>query len=329
MSLANKTAAWVEKQIITQEQRENILSFEKSKSNNTFWKTAFIIAGLLIGLGICLLIAANWDDISNTVKLIGDFIILGTFSYFTYHFWTRESLGLTELFILLSFLMIGGSIGLIGQVFHLNGGWQSFAITWALLSLPFILISRVLFFNIVWFVLLLNGLIDSDFFEVLWDTFMEYFTLKTLLFLICFVLLDFMFTRISKVYEKYTLLPKAAAKVSIWIAYFIVIYVGFSFGLNWNIFFGENTLMQNICSYLFVFGFFAFRMFLAMKSQNISSFKRNAILAEIYIFLIFISRIDNLWTSGIGFISAGLLVLVLIYILRKTTKYIKTMEAFK
>ncbi len=329
MSLANKTAAWVEKQIITPEQRENILSFERSNSNNTFWKTAFIIAGLLIGLGICLLIAANWQDLTNTVKLIGDFIILGTFSYFTYHFWTREKHELTELFIILSFLMIGGSIGLIGQVFHLNGGWQNFAITWALLSLPFILISRVLFFNIVWFILLLNGLISTDFFETIWNTFMKFFTLKTVLALICFVTLDFMFTRISKQYEKYTLLPKAAAKVSIWIAYFIVIYIGFSFGLNWTLLFGKNTLMQNLCAYLFVFGFFTFRMFLAMKSQNISSFKRNAILAEIYIFLIFISKINNLWTSGLGFISAGLLVLALIYILRRTTKYIKTMEIFK
>jgi Predicted membrane protein len=329
MSLANKTTVWVEKQIITPEQRETILSFERSNSNNTFWKTAFSIAGLLIGLGICLLIAANWQDLTNTVKLIGDFIILGAFSYFTYHFWTRENRGLTELFIILSFLMIGGSIGLIGQVFHLNGGWQSFAITWALLSLPFILISRVLFFNMVWFVLLLNGLIDSDFFETIWDTFMKYFTIKTWLALISFIALEFMFMRISKVYEKYTLLPKAAAKVSIWIAYFIVIYIGFSFGLNWTLLFGENTFMQKICSYLFVFGFFAFRMFQAMKAQNISSFKRNAILAEIYIFLIFISKINNLWTSGLGFISAGLLVLALIYILRKTTKFIKTMEVFK
>ena len=327
MSLASKTTAWVEKQIITPEQRDNILSFEKSKSNNTFWKTAFIIAGLLIGLGICLLIAANWDNLSNTVKLIGDFAILGIFSYFTYYFWTKEKRGLTELFILLSFLMIGGSIGLIGQVFHLSGGWQSFAITWALLSLPFILISRVLFFNIVWFILLLNGLIDSDFFEALWDTFMKFFTIKTLLFLIIFITLEFMFKRISKQYEKYTLLPKAAAKVSIWIAYFITFYIGVWFGLKWC-FFCHNTGSQ-LLAYLFVFAFLAFRMFLAMKTQNISSFKRNAILAEIYIFLIFISKINNLWTSGLGFISAGLLVLALIYILRKTTKFIKTMEIFK
>lgn len=326
MSLANKTAAWVEKQIITSEQRDNILSFERSNSNNTFWKTAFIIAGLLIGLGICLIIAANWDDLSNSVKLIGDFAILGTFSYFTYHFWTNKKRGLTELFAILSFLMVGGSIGLISQIYQLQGGWERFALAWCLLSLPFIFVSRVLFFNIVWGLLLITS-VDFDVLEKVWRFCLKYFTWKTPLALIGFTLLSFLFMKLNNLVNKYTLLAKAAEKISMWIAYYITFYVGVVWGLKWCFFCSQTT--AQILAYIFVFIFLAFRMFQAMKAQNISSFKRNAILAEIYIFFIFISRIKNLWTSGIGFISAGLLVLFLIYILRKTTKYIKNMEVFK
>ena len=40
--------------------------------------------------------------------------------------------------------MVGGTIGLIAQTFNLSGGWQSFAVSWALLSTPFILVSRLL-----------------------------------------------------------------------------------------------------------------------------------------------------------------------------------------
>ena len=326
MSLANKAAAWVENQIITPEQRDKILSFEKSKGNNVFWKTAFIIAGLLIGLGICLLIAANWDNLSNTVKLIGDFIILGAFSYYTYYFWTNKKRGLTELFAMLSFLMIGGSIGLISQIYQLQGGWERFALAWCLLSLPFIFISRVLFFNIVWGLLLITS-VHFDILEKVWRFSLKYFTWKTPLTLVGFILLSFLFMKLDTIVNKHTLLAKAAEKISMWIAYYITFHVGIVWGLKWCFFCHPKE--SQMLAYLFVFAFLAFRMFWAMKGQNISSFKRNAILAEIYIFFIFISRIKNLWTSGIGFISAGLLVLFLIYVLRKTTKYIKDMEVFK
>lgn len=326
MSLSNKTAAWVENQIITQEQRDKILSFERSKSNNIFWKTAFFIAGLLIGLGICLIIAANWDDLSDTVKLIGDFIILGTFSYYTYHFWANKKRGLTELFVILSFLMVGGSIGLISQIYQLQGGWERFALAWCLLSLPFIFVSRILFFNIVWGLLLITS-VDFDLLENIHRFCLKHFTWNTPIVLIGFYLISFLFMRIDSIVNKYTLLAKAVEKISMWIAYYITFYVGLAWGLKW---FHSNTgLTKQLLAYLFVFAFLGIRMFIAMTKQNISSFKRNAILAEIYIFLIFINRINNLWTSGIGFISAGLLVLILIYVLRKTTKYIKTMEVFE
>ena len=327
MSLANKAANWVENKIITSEQRDKILSFERSKNNNVFWKTACIIAGLLIGLGICLLIAANWDVLPRSIKLIGDFIILGVFSYFTYHFWTIKKRGLTELFAILSFLMVGASIGLIAQIFQLQGGWNNFALSWTLLSLPFIFISRVLFINIVWLILLCSA-IDTDFLETLAKTFLKDFTFNTLIALISFTALNLLFIRLDKVVNAYTLLSKGLSKLSIWLAYFITFYVGCAWGLKW-LFYSNTSLTKQLLAYLFVFAFLAFRMFLAVSEQNISSFKRNAIIAEVYIFLIFISRINNLWTSGIGFISAGLLVLLLIYALRKTTKYIKDMEVFK
>ena len=58
------------------------------------------------------------------------------------------------------------------------------------------------------------------------------------------------------------------------------------------------------------------------------SFKRNAIIVELYIALIFITRFGDLFLSGIGFILGGLAVLGLIYLLKRTAKYITEMEAF-
>ena len=113
MSLTKKVNTWVEQRIITTEQKEKILAFENKKGNNTFWNTAFIIAGILIGLGVCLLIAANWSVLPAAVKLIGDFALLGALIYGIYWSIQTQHKGLKELFTILSFLLIGGTIGLV------------------------------------------------------------------------------------------------------------------------------------------------------------------------------------------------------------------------
>ena len=157
MSLAKKTAVWVQHQIISAEQQKNILDFERARSNKTFWNSAFIVAGSLIGLGLCLLIAANWKVLPSAVKLTGDFALLGGLIYAVWHCKRAGHNGLKELFAVLAFLLVGGTIGLIGQVFQLSGGWSRFALAWALLGLPYVLLSRSGFINTGWLLLLITA----------------------------------------------------------------------------------------------------------------------------------------------------------------------------
>ena len=49
----------------------------------------------------------------------------------------------------------------------------------------------------------------------------------------------------------------------------------------------------------------------------------------IYIFILFASHLSNLFMSGVGFIFGGLAVLAMIYVFKRTSLYIKNMEAFK
>ena len=86
--------------------------------------------------------------------------------------------------------------------------------------------------------------------------------------------------------------------------------------------------MNLVLVYIFAILFFATRMGLAVKTQNMVSFKRNAIAVEVYIFLMCINRFSDLLMSGVGFIVGGVAVFGLIYLLRKTSKYIKTMAVF-
>ena len=317
MSLAKKTTSWVKEGFITQEQQQNILSFERKHSNHFFWNAAFIIAGSLIGLGICLLIAANWKVLPNAVKLVGDFILLGGFFYAAYWSIQNKRSGLRELFLILSFVGIAATIGLIGQIFQLSGGWQKFAWGWVLLSSPFVFVSRNKWLGMVWF-----GSLVSALPEVWLETISDWtwhFSLNSVLFYALVYIFHLLALKWDERIHQHCIMAEAIALFLIWSTYFYIFFTAVDWTLHHH----------NFWAYLLVFGFFAMRMYTAMRQQNLVSFKRNAILTEIYIFLIFACRMHNLWLSGLGFIGGGLLILLLIWALRKTTHYIKQMDTFK
>ncbi len=322
MSLSKKTDVWVAQQIITPEQRNQILAFETKKNNRTFWNTAFIIAGSLIGLGICLLIAANWRVLPAWLKLSCDFLLFGGFIYGLYQSTQKNKTGWKELFAILCFLMVGGTIGLISQIFHLNGGWHDFACGWALLSVPFILLTRSSFFNLAWWVLLVSAL-PFERFEKYIEIIFDELTLLQLILLLCLYGLYMAGELLHRKIETYTTLSKNAARLCLWATYYLIFYIGGYWGLY------HKVLATQIYAHSLVFGFFAIRMYTALREGKIGPFKRNAILAEIYIFLIFMSHMGVLWTTGLTFILGGILILAFIYVLRRTLRYIKSMENFQ
>ena len=323
MSLSKKLVLWQEQQFITAEQSKKILDFERQRSGGLFRRSAFIVAGLLIGLGICLLVASNWNALGTVFKLTGDFVLLGSLFYTTFWCIMHERKGLTELFAILSFLMIGATIGLIGQVFHLNGGWSSFSLAWSLLGLPFVIVSRSVFFNMSWLCLFFS-LFNNGWLEKITTHLVDSFDAHTVTIIAVLCLLSYAGKKLDETAHPYTLLPKAFEKLTLWLTYISISIIGLRWGTQ-----GWHHVETMLLSNLLVFAFLTARMFLSARMQNITSFRRNAILAEIYIFILFASHLGNLFMSGIGFILGGLAILAMIYVFKHTSRYIKNMEAFK
>ena len=318
MKIANRLQNWVEQGLISQSQAEQILLSEKSNHSNIMWRWMYGIAGLFIGLGFILIIGANWDDIPAGVKLFGDFALWAGIIYAAVKSVADKKSKASEILLVLSFLFAGATIGLIGQIFNLNGGWHSFAMAWSLLGLPYVLFSRLLSFNFCWLVLFFNSF-NFGFFEKL----IQYIDGNLdglVLAVIVLSLLSYAGKKADESMNKYTLLPLALQHLAMFTAYVCVFSSIFAYR--------DDSYIISFLAYVFAFLFFGVRMFMAVKAQDIQSFKRNAIAVEVYIFLIFASRFGNLMLSGFGFIFAGLAVLALIYSLRKTSKYIKTMEVF-
>lgn len=320
--LSKKLQKLVNQNLLTEEQAEKIMAAEMESKKSFAWKTLFIIAGLFIGFGIILLISANWDAIPAALKLCVDFAIFGGIIYALYCSIINNKHNLKELFIILSVLMVGGTIGLIAQTFNLSGGWQSFAVSWALLSTPFILVSRLLAPNIFWLLLLGCG-IDWYFVKEFLSS-LKYPLSAFIVLTIAFGLFSYAGTELYKACKGRIVLPKAFAKLSCFMMYYCAI-----FGGSYSAFIASNGEQMNyLPSRIFVFTFLAIRIALAFIRHNLSSFKNNAILAECYIVWVFIHCFNSLFYSGIGLISVGLLLLLTIYVLKKTSVYIKNMEIF-
>lgn len=119
-------------------------SIKNQKSSKRIPILIAVLGGLFIGLGIILILAHNWDQISKTTKTVLAILplILG---YLLCGFalirrsddeaW-RES---TSMFLVLAF---GACLALIGQIYHLPSNMGLFYLTWSIATLPLIYIMR-------------------------------------------------------------------------------------------------------------------------------------------------------------------------------------------
>ena len=103
-----------------------------------------VLGAGLIGLGIMLIIAHNWDNFSRLVKTFLAFIpmIIGqaVCGYTLYR--KKENKTWRESSAVFLFFAVGACIGMISQIYHLKGELSSFLLTWMLLILPLIYLMK-------------------------------------------------------------------------------------------------------------------------------------------------------------------------------------------
>lgn len=137
----------VEANIITLEKAEEIKHYfaqKKSKPDNRLTIVFGILGALLVGLGIILIIAHNWDDLNKVTKLFIAFLplavgqVICAFSIFK----RPNSVAWREASSTFLFFAIASSISIVSQVYNIHGNLGRFLLVWMLLSLPIIYTSR-------------------------------------------------------------------------------------------------------------------------------------------------------------------------------------------
>jgi uncharacterized membrane protein len=134
--------------------REYYLSYKKPKT--TILPIIFgILGSILIGSGIILLIAHNWDDLPRWVRTIISLAPLITAQSICGYTIVKkpESPVWRESSAVFLFCAVGASISLISQTYNISGDFGRFILTWSLLLLPVIYLcnsTTVSMFYLIW-----------------------------------------------------------------------------------------------------------------------------------------------------------------------------------
>lgn len=141
--ITNELEELLQANVVTTETAEKIREYfhQKKEENHNRLSSIFgILGAILVGLGIILVFAHNWDNLSRLTKIILSFLPLLVGQLLCGYSILKKS-GSTvwkETSSVFLFFAIGASISLVAQVYNIPGDLNSFIITWMLLSLPLV-----------------------------------------------------------------------------------------------------------------------------------------------------------------------------------------------
>ena len=136
----------VQNKVITEEVAQQINSYynRQQPSSSRLLIVFSILGALLVGLGVILIIAHNWDELSKFIKLsfallpmlIGQLACGYVLFRDTGEAWKKEA---SATFL---FFSIAASISIVSQVYNIEGSLAGFLFIWMILSLPIVYVMR-------------------------------------------------------------------------------------------------------------------------------------------------------------------------------------------
>lgn len=147
MNLQKDLSELLEAKVITQETADKIRDYYRQNNTNPV-NRLFIVFGILgailVGLGIILMIAHNWDSYSRFTKSFFAFLPLATGQLFCAYILLRRrsSIAWRESGTAFLFFAVGACISLVSQIYNIPGNLSSFLLTWMLLSVPLVYIMN-------------------------------------------------------------------------------------------------------------------------------------------------------------------------------------------
>jgi uncharacterized membrane protein len=133
--------------VITQETADSIENYYKNKREsptNRLFIVFGILGAILLGSGIILIIAHNWDELSKSIKTSIAFfpLLLAQFLCGYILIKKHNSTAWRESGTAFLFFAVGACIALVSQIYNIPGETDTFLLTWMLLCLPLIYLMK-------------------------------------------------------------------------------------------------------------------------------------------------------------------------------------------
>jgi uncharacterized membrane protein len=150
MSLDRQLLRWKEHNLVTNDQVERILAFEKHRPRPGFAFAVAALAAFAVALGLAAIVAANWDLVPGRMKLAIDLLAVVGIGQAVVAAHTRSPGWLGDATHLVFYGLILASIALVGQVYQLGGGlWQALLL-WCVLTLPLMAMGSSPWLGFAW-----------------------------------------------------------------------------------------------------------------------------------------------------------------------------------
>jgi uncharacterized membrane protein len=154
MNIHKDISDLIKADIISPETAQKILDYYKNKGGsptNRLFVVFGILGAVLVGLGIILIIAHNWDDLSRGTKTIFAFLplLMGQIICGYALAKRQDSMAWRESGSTFLFFAVGACIALVSQIYHIPGGTGTFLFTWMWLCLPLVYVMRSSFTSLL------------------------------------------------------------------------------------------------------------------------------------------------------------------------------------
>jgi uncharacterized membrane protein len=136
MALDHQLKRWKDAELVSTEQVERILAFEKQRQRPTLAIAIAGLAALAIAIGLVSIVAANWDLIPGRMKLALDALTVILVGQAVVYIGKREPGWALEAALVTYYGLVLASIALIGQVYQLGGNAAHALLAWSVLTVP-------------------------------------------------------------------------------------------------------------------------------------------------------------------------------------------------
>jgi len=137
----------IEAGILSKDKASEISQYYHQKSGRSVSRLIIIfgiLGAILVGMGIILIIAHNWDELSRSTKTFFAFLplVIGQLICVYVILKKLKSIAWREGATAFLYFAIGASISLVSQIYNIPGDLSSFMLTWMVLSLPVVYLMK-------------------------------------------------------------------------------------------------------------------------------------------------------------------------------------------